>query len=111
MMKSKMVFKITTIVQGIYLLFIILNFLFIWMFNIGVPYTYPFAILGAIILLCPIDLICLVFNLVFAIMDIRASSEKRQAIVRLVLSGSFFVFLCLIKILLYHYGNTLVGVV
>ena len=111
-MKSKNSFKITTIVQGIYLLCMILSFLCIWMFTIGVPYTYPLAILGhLLILLFPIELICLIFNLIFTIMDIRALSERKQAIVRLILSGSFFVLLCAIKILLSLYGNVLVGVV
>lgn len=111
-MKSKKIFKTTTIVQGIYLLFMILNFLCIWMFTIGVPYTYPFAILGSVfILLLPTELICLILNLISTIMDIRVSSERRQAIVRLILSGSFFALLCVIKILLSLYGNVLVGVV
>lgn len=111
-MKSKKSFKITTIVQVIYLLCMILNFLCIWMFTMGVPYAYPLAILGSLfILLFPIDLICLIFNLISTIRDIRASSERKQAIVRLILSGSFFVLLCAIKILLSLYGNVLVGVV
>ena len=111
-MKSNNIFKITAKVQGIYFICIILNFLCIWMFTIGVPYTFPFAILGNVfILLLPVELVCLIINLISIIIDIIVSSKKRQAFIRLILSGCIFALLCAIKILLYYYGDVLLLVV
>ncbi len=111
-MKSKTSFTITTVIQAIYLLFIILNFLCIWMFTIGVPYTFPFASLGCVLIfICPVEVFCFIINLIFVITDMKASYERRPIIVKIILACVLFVFLCLIKIVLYHYGNDLVGVV
>ena len=110
--KSKIIFAITTKIQAIYLFFIILNFLCIWMFAVGIPYTFPFAILGQVLIFfCPVEVFCFIINLIFAILDIKASCERRQIIVKTILVCIFFVFLCLIKIVLYHYGSNLAGVV
>ena len=110
-MKYKISFNITTILQSIYLFAIILNFLCIWMFTIGVPYTYPLAIVGNVfILLLPIDFVCLILNLVFLIID-KKEFNCRQFIVRIVCICIMFIFFCLVKIALYYYGNNLAGVV
>ena len=69
-MKSKISFICTTIIQAIYLLCIVLNFLCIWMFTIGVPYTFPFAIIGhVLIFFIPVEFLCLISNLIFLIVD------------------------------------------
>ena len=82
------------------------------MFITGVPYTYPFAILGHLfIFFCPIEFICFIINLILAITDIKSSGERRQIIVKTVLTCIFFIFLCAVKIFLYYYGCNLVGVV
>ena len=110
-MESKKAFIITVIVQTVYLLFIAMVFLCIWMFTVGVAYTYPFAILGIMfIFFCPIDLFCFISNLFFVIKDIKASFEHRQIVIRTIFACIFFVLFCAIKIGLFHYGDVLVGV-
>ena len=111
-MKRKTTLYITTIIQLAYLLCILLNFLCIWMFNIGVPYAYPFAITGGILILfCPIEVFCLIRNLTFWVKDIKQNSRK-QNIVKFAYVCLFFIILCLVKIVLYIYGNNnLVGIV
>ena len=110
-MKRKTALSITTIIQLAYLLCILLNFLCIWMFNIGVPYTYPFAIIGHILIFfCPIEVFCLIPNLIFGVKGIKQNSRK-QNIVKLAYVCAFFIILCLVKIVLIFYGNNLVGVV
>lgn len=110
-MESKKYFIITTILQAIFLLLIVLNFLCIWMFAIGVPYTYPFAILGYIfVVFCPVELFCFISNLVFEIKDLKVSRERRPIKIRIILTCVFFAFFCAIKIILSNYANVLVGV-
>lgn len=110
-MKSKIPFFITATLQLIYLFCILLNFLCIWMFTTGVPYTYPLAVLGYILLFfCPVELFCLVPNIIFLVKGIKAHT-RRQNIVRIVYICTFFVALVLIKIVLRYCGNAvLVGV-
>lgn len=111
-MKSKKCFIVTTIVQAIFLLLIVLDFLCIWMFANGVPYTYPFAILGNLfVLFCPVELFCFITNLVLEIKDLKVSCERRPIKIRIILTCIFFAFFCAIKIFLYHYGDVLAGVV
>lgn len=111
-MKSKKSFITTAVVQMVYLLCIILNFICIWMFKSTVPYTYPFAIIGSILIfLCPIDFICLIKNLIDAIKDIRASNMHCKLKGRVVLTCMFFIFLCVLKIMLYHYGKILTEII
>ena len=110
-MRYKIEFKITTILQAIYLFAIILDFLLIWMFTIGVPYTYPFAITGNVLLFFfPIDFVCLILNLIFLIID-RKEYNRKQFILRIICVCMIFVFFCLVKIALDHYGHNLAGVV
>ena len=110
-MRSKISFIVTTIIQAIYFLCIILNFLCIWMFNIGIPYTYPFAIIGnVLIFFIPIEFLCLISNLIFLIID-KKQHTCQQTIIKVVCSCAVFAFFCLIKIILYYYGNNLAGVV
>ena len=63
-----------------------------------------------LILFCPIEVFCLIPNLNFWVKDIKQNSRK-QNIVKLAYVCAFFIILCLVKIVLYFYGNTLVGVV
>ena len=110
-MKSKKSFTITTIVQAIYLLCMILNFLCIRMFTIGVPYTFPFAIIGhVLIFFIPVEFLCLISNLIFLIVD-KKQHACQQTIVKVVYICAVFAFFCLIKIILYYYANNLAGVV
>ena len=110
-MKSKISFICTTIIQAIYLLCIVLNFICIWMFTIGVPYTFPFAIIGhVLIFFIPVEFFCLISNLIFLIVD-KKQHACQQTIIKVVCICTVFAFFCLIKIILYYYGNNLAGVV
>ena len=111
-MRSKHVFTVTTITQVTYLLMIILNFLCIWMFDMGMPYVYPFAMVGHfLILILPVEIPCIILNLIFGIKDVKVYGRQQKLIARMVISCVFFVLLCVLKIALYHYGNILTGVV
>ena len=110
-MRSKISFVGTTIIQAIYLLCIILNFLCIWMFTIGVPYTFPFATIGhVLIFFIPMEFFSLISNLIFLIVD-KKQHKCQQTIIKVVCICAVFAFFCLIKIILYYYGNNLAGVV
>lgn len=39
-MKIRISLVVTSVVQGVYLFFILLNFLFIYMFSVGVPFAF-----------------------------------------------------------------------
>ena len=105
-MRSKESLVTTTIIQTIYLLGIALNYLFTWMVTIGVPYTFPFAIVGHIlILLSPVEILCIIPNIVFLAKDIKVCDNRSKIIRRFVIAISFFVVITLLKVGLYFYGN------
>ncbi len=109
---SKIVFLVTTISQAVYSLFIALNFLCIWMFTAGVPYIYPIAILGHVFLMfCPIELYCLIPNLIFLIKTMKSSPTRSQKVVAIILVFVPFILLCVIKVGLFFYANSLAPVV
>ena len=106
-MRSKASWVITTIIQTIYLLGIALNYLFTWMVTIGVPYTFPFAIVGQVlILLSPIEILCIIPNIVFLAKDIKVRDNRSKIILRFVIAFSFFIVISLLKVGLYFYGST-----
>ena len=110
-MKRNIPYFITAITQLVFLFCILLNFLCIWMFTVGVPYTYPLAILGnVLIIFLPIEVICLICNLIFLIKDRKQCSTK-QNILKSVYVCASFALLCLLKIILHYYADNLVGVV
>ena len=111
-MKSNITMLVTWIVQGIYTCLIGLNFLCIWLFNIGVPYVYPFAIIGHVILLfLPLELICLIVSLISLIREAKAQPRPAKMVSGILITLGVFMFICGLKLLLWNYGNSLAGAV
>ena len=110
-MKRNIPYFITAIMQLIFLFCIALNFLCIYMFTVGVPYTYPLAMLGNVLIhFLPIEVICLICNLFFLIKD-RKQCTTKQNVLKTVYTCAVFALLCLLKIILHYYADNLVGVV
>lgn len=111
-MKIRISLVVTSVVQGVYLSFILLNFLFIYMFSVGVPYTYPFAILGSVMLkLCPVEVFCLIANVVFLIIDRKTLRRGKELLFVLIATILPFAFIIIIKIFQFQYADILAGVV
>ena len=113
MNKSKISLLITTIVQSVWLILILLNFQAIYLFTQGVPGTYPLAILGHMFLLfCPLELCCLIVDMIFLLIDLKHSPNRTKRIISLVVVVAVFAFFCVLKYCLHCYANAhLVGVV
>lgn len=111
-MKIRISLVITSVVQGIYLLFILLNLLFIYMFSVGVPYTYPFTILGSVVLqLCPVEVFCLIANVVILIIDRRTLKQGKKLLSVFIAAILPFALIIIIKYFQFRYADILVGVV
>lgn len=107
-MKTRISFGVTMAVQAVYLFFVGLNFLAIWMFSLGVPYTFPFAIVGHFLLFClPVELLCLVPNVFFLIMDLKSSPIPPKTVHRAMAAFAVFALVVMLKIALYRYGSIL----
>lgn len=111
-MKTKILLPIAWIVQGIYIFLIGLNFLCTWMFDMGVPYVYPFAIVGQFLLFVfPVELFCLIGNVICLIRDAKTEPRPPKMTVRVAVTIGLFAFICVLKALLWNYGQILAGVV
>ncbi|MBQ9838414.1 MAG: hypothetical protein IJO56_02800 [Oscillospiraceae bacterium] len=111
--RSKISLLITTIVQSVWLILILLNFQAIYLFTQGVPGAYPLAILGRIFLFFfPVELFCLIVDMVFLIADLKRSSNRTMLILSFIAVAAVFAFFCILKYCLHCYANAhLVGVV
>lgn len=106
------ILKITSILQAIYMALSLLNVLFIWMFSIGVTYTYPFAITGNVLLyICPAAIPCLIVNLIFFFRKVGSFSKEDKIKYILVISISFVVVSVMKIFLRFYGGDILAGVV
>ncbi len=103
MSSSRTSMQITTVLQGLYLLFIAIAFLLIFLFSLDVPYTYPFMMLGnTLVFLLPVEFVCLIINTVFWGIDLRRRSVEKWRLPAILLP---FLLLCTLKILLWYYWN------
>ena len=103
MSSSRTSMRITTVLQGFYLLFIAIAFLSIFLFSLDVPYTYPFMMLGnTLVFLLPVEFVCLIINTVFWGIDRHRRSVEKWRLPAILLP---FLLLCTLKILLWYYWN------
>ena len=111
-MKSKIALIATLTAQGIYAILVGLNFLCIWLFHRSVPYTYPFAIVGNVILIIlPIELICLGVNFVCQTRDLKLRPRPPKMAARILIALGASVCISVLKVLLWQYGDSLAGMV
>lgn len=111
--RTKISLLVTAIAQSVLLVLILLNFQTTWLFTQGVPYAYPLAIFGEIVLLFfPAELICLIVDMSFLAIDLKLSQNRTKRILSIIAVVAVFVFFCVLKYCLHCYGNDhLVGVV
>lgn len=110
-MKIKSLMKITFTIQAIYLVLIALDFLCIFLFTKGMQYTYPFAIIGSVLIhFTPIEFVCFFAYLISLYKEKNTASTHYKVKTGIIISA-VLVLLCLLKILLIYYSNVLVGVV
>lgn len=111
-MKRKIYLMTTTIVQAVYLLWIAFGFFGIWLVTIGAPYPASFAIFGLFLIeLCPTGMVCFIVNLIFWIKDIKKSHKRSEIVISGIIIFASLILLCLAKLGLSHYGNTLTPIV
>ena len=112
MKPTKTALPVTWFLQIVYTLLIGLNFLCTWMFDMGVPYVYPFAIVGQFLLFVfPVELFCLIGNVICLIRDAKTEPRPPKMTIRVAVTIGLFVFICVLKALLWNYGQILAGMV